>query len=296
MSRIGGKDDEDDGRSMYSIKFPRRFVIFNSFKSKQGAADLAIEALTLSSINHRNIIKLHGIACGGISAFESSGKISFFLVLDRLKENLGERLKTWSDTYKQVKKSKVLDCSNSSIQKTSMFACRLRVALDVASAMEYLHKNNIIYRDLKPENIGFDMNGETKLFDFGLARELSSHLMTPDGTYKMSFCGSRIYAAPEMVLHKPYNLSADVYSFGIMLWEICGLKRAFRDLNSEMHHRLVVKMGNRPEIEEEWPKCAKNVMMECWSDDYRKRPDFESIVETLKCEASKHFVLNDSMR
>lgn len=62
---------------------------------------------------------------------------------------------------------------------------------------------SIIYRDLKPENIGFDIRGDCKLFDFGLARELRPNLKNTDGLYALTgLTGSRRYMAPEVVLCK----------------------------------------------------------------------------------------------
>jgi serine/threonine protein kinase len=51
---------------------------------------------------------------------------------------------------------------------------RFKVAKDVASALEYLHGQNIVYRDLKPDNIGFNSEGELKMFDFGLAKRITN--------------------------------------------------------------------------------------------------------------------------
>jgi serine/threonine protein kinase len=56
--------------------------------------------------------------------------------------------------------------------KELLFAGRLQVGRDIASALSYLHEHGVIYRDLKPGNIGFDANSVVKLFDFGLSREL----------------------------------------------------------------------------------------------------------------------------
>ncbi|ACI65481.1 predicted protein, partial [Phaeodactylum tricornutum CCAP 1055/1] len=102
-------------------------------------------------------------------------------------------------------------------------------AYDLASALKYLHDLNIIYRDLKPDNIGFDVRGDVKIFDFGLAREYDRSISTSaDGTYKMTGdTGSPRYMAPEVALEKPYNNSVDVYSFAILTWQILEMAMPF---------------------------------------------------------------------
>merc|ERR1711879_833816 len=97
---------------------------------------------------------------------------------------------------------------------------RIRVAYYVAAAMQYMHCNSVMYRDLKPENIGFDIRGDVKIFDFGLARDLP-HQKKDDGTYNLTpSTGTRWYMAPEVVKGHSYNLAADVYSFGVILYEV----------------------------------------------------------------------------
>ena len=111
------------------------------------------------------------------------------------------------------------------------FAVRLKVALQVAKAVDYLHDRRILFRDLKPANIGFDKTETLKIFDFGLARELREVDKDPDmpGMYRLSnMTGSLRYMAPEVaIMGQPYNESCDVYSFTIVLWEMLSLKRAY---------------------------------------------------------------------
>jgi len=81
----------------------------------------------------------------------------------------------------------------------------------VASAFSYLHERKIIYRDLKPENIMIDASGYAKVVDFGFAK------VVHDKTYTL--CGTPDYLAPEIITNKGHNLSADWWSFGVLIYE-----------------------------------------------------------------------------
>jgi serine/threonine protein kinase len=80
---------------------------------------------------------------------------------------------TWlSSEHRQKKKAELLD--------------RIKIAMQIADAMHYLHSMGIVFRDLKPDNMGFDENGVLKLFDFGLAKELKSNMKHDDGKYDLT--------------------------------------------------------------------------------------------------------------
>jgi serum/glucocorticoid-regulated kinase 2 len=99
-------------------------------------------------------------------------------------------------------------------KKISIESIKFIIA-ELILAIEYLHKNNIIYRDLKPENILIDKNNHIKLTDFGLSK---NNVLYNNST--KSFCGSPAYLSPEMVNREGVNKSADIYGIGVVLHEL----------------------------------------------------------------------------
>ncbi|KAI5369382.1 putative serine/threonine-protein kinase, active [Septoria linicola] len=106
----------------------------------------------------------------------------------------------------------------------------------IASALDYCHRNSIVHRDLKIENILISKTGDIKIIDFGL-----SNLFTPKSTLK-TFCGSLYFAAPELLQAKQYTgPEVDVWSFGIVLYVlVCG-KVPFDDQSMPQLHAKIKK-------------------------------------------------------
>lgn len=147
---------------------------------------------------------------------------------------------------------------------------------------------SIVYRDLKPDNIGFDIRGDVKIFDFGLARQLPAEKLD-DGVYNMTGdTGSPPYIAPEVSLGHPYNLTADVYSFGILLHQICSLEMPFEGFTVKMFDKMVIRGGSRPKCDPKWPPRVHSLIQNCWSANISNRPSMQTVMETLREDLYEH--------
>jgi len=147
----------------------------------------------------------------------------------------------------------------------------------------------MIYRDLKPDNTGFDVRGDIKIFDFGLSTELYPHLKVGNEYYLLTGCtGSLRYMAPEVRWCLPYNFKADVYSFGMVFWQIFSTLLPFSSFNREQFDQRVLRDGLRPKMQSWWPNSSElySKMQSCWEVESSKRIHLSTICHWLSHELS----------
>jgi serine/threonine protein kinase len=152
----------------------------------------------------------------------------------------------------------------------------LRIAVEVARGMDYLHKRKIVHRDLKAANLLMDEHGTVKIADFGVARVLDgAGVMTAEtGTYR--------WMAPEVIEHKPYSEKADVFSFGVVMWELLTGLVPYSDMTPLQAAVGVVQKGLRPPIPANCPPPLADIMRLTWQRDPVVRPSFEALKVKLE--------------
>ncbi|XVE98732.1 hypothetical protein REPUB_Repub03eG0133600 [Reevesia pubescens] len=219
-------------------------------------ADFWKEALILSSLHHPNVVSLYGIVRDGPDG--SLATVTEFMVNGSLKQFL-------------QKKDRTIDRRK-----------RLIIAMDAAFGMEYLHGKNIVHFDLKCENLLVNMRDPQrpvcKIGDLGLSK-VRQHTLVSGGVR-----GTLPWMAPELLSGKSNMVSEkiDVYSFGIVMWEVLTGEEPYADMHCASIIGGIVNNSLRPKIpswcDPEW----KALMEKCWASDPAERPSFSEISQKLR--------------
>lgn len=281
----------ESGTYRYAIKFLKEEIRSAPQKYAVGTADLVIEGMFLASLAHPNIIKCRGLPEGGVkSLVKGSSSHGYFLILDRLFDTLSDKIfGEWKEGHRMKLKKRFgfLASKEESAERNKHLAVRLKVAFDISAALKFLHSKSIIYRDLKPENLGFDVRGDIKLFDLGLVKELRPDEKDRNGNYRLSMAGTPRYMAPECGMYQPYNLSADVYSLSMLLWEILTLEKPLKDFTYSRLKNEIFIDGERPPVRKVFNKKLRALVCSGWDQNPRGRPSIDEMYDQLKAEYLK---------
>eukprot|EP01104_Vermistella_antarctica_P011355 TRINITY_DN315_c1_g1_i1.p1 TRINITY_DN315_c1_g1~~TRINITY_DN315_c1_g1_i1.p1 ORF type:complete len:664 (-),score=184.96 TRINITY_DN315_c1_g1_i1:146-1963(-) len=240
---------EGDCRTLkVAVKVPRRQRL-----SRQGLEAFKKEVMMMSKIYHPNVCLFMG-AC----AIPGSIRI------------VTELMKADVETLNRKEKDQHLS-----------LAGRLGWARDAAQGVTWLHGNNppVIHRDLKVGNMLVDENGRIKVCDFGL----SDIKAEEEGLFDAQPKGTPLYMAPEVMMGLEITEKVDVYSFGIILWELLTRGEAFSHHSSyDAFYRAVCHSHERPPLPDDCEPSLRNLMVKCWAAKPDDRPDFPSIVKELE--------------
>uniref|UniRef100_A0A7S4I6F8 SH2 domain-containing protein n=2 Tax=Vannella robusta TaxID=1487602 RepID=A0A7S4I6F8_9EUKA len=159
---------------------------------------------------------------------------------------------------------------------------RMEMAKETAVGMAWLHGADpqIIHRDLKPSNLLVDRHGQIKVCDFGLSAIKPANESLQ---YKETIPGTPLWMPPEVMMGRKVTEKADVYSYGIVLWEIVTQQIPFPDMKSFPKFRQMVCLNNvRPPLTPIELQSIKDLLNECWHKNPEARPSFTKIVEKIE--------------
>ena len=285
-SKSSGQDERTNKPKHFALKCLKKSITEKDDKKTftNGASDLAIESKILANMSHEHIVGIHAIKAGCIAQSTCKDE-GFFILMDCLVGTLDEQLIQWRKQSIVSRKFHFLPRlrrNKSSPEPNAAVWNRLNLtALGIARGLEYLHSNNVYHGDVKPENIGFDQDGKVRIFDFGLAREIYPE----QDTLFRRWAGTPRYAAPEISKNEAFSLSSDVYSFSIVLWEICTLEKPYKEFREIKEFEKVVIHGNqRLGLEKIPTKSLQMLIEETWHPTPELRPTISKVRRLLEDE------------
>jgi serine/threonine-protein kinase len=212
MGEVWRAEDTKLGREVALKVLPEEFA-----KDPERMARFEREAKVLASLNHPNIATLYGLemVSGADSDSDSDAGETTFLAMELVEgEDLSERIKGGAVPVEEA----------------------ISIAMQIAEALEAAHEQGIVHRDLKPANIKITEDGTVKVLDFGLAKTWeteggdTSLSLSPTVTHATAagvILGTAAYMSPEQARGKSADRRADIWAFGVVLWEMLTGRKLF---------------------------------------------------------------------
>jgi serine/threonine protein kinase len=160
----------------------------------------------------------------------------------------------------------------------------IRMCMGIAAGMAYLHARHIVHRDLKAGNVLLDQYKQVKICDFGISAILDATTKSLDATI-----GTPQLMAPEVFCQEQYDYKADMYSYGVLIWEMATGKQPWKGVNVLALSKLVAVDNERPpdaldEADRPPPFSARfeQLVTDCWTHAPADRPTFNVVYDRLK--------------
>ncbi|KAJ6253868.1 f-box only protein [Anaeramoeba flamelloides] len=241
-----------------SCQLNEKEVIVKQPINKKNRMDDKIEAFRLNYLEHPNILPLYGVT------FET--EYSLILNLDN-----------------GISLTKLIDSQNYSLK----FSTLLQIGLQIAEGMNYLHCNDIYCGLINPQEIIL-IEKDEKLIPVICGIQILKKKFEITLFEQPHFLIS--YYSPESTRNEIFNFSTDVYSFGILFWELITGKKAFSEINNSKiirNHFLISKNNKnikeiRPELTMINDNNLKELLSDCWNEKPKLRPTFRKIIQRLK--------------
>ena len=221
-------------------------------QDQQRMARFAREAQLLASLNHPNIATIHGLE-------EADGKQA--LVLELVEgEDLAERIKRGAIPLEES----------------------LKIAFQIAEALEAAHEKGVIHRDLKPANVKITPGGVVKVLDFGLAKAMEEEVVLEDISHSPTISqlatkagiilGTAAYMSPEQAKGKEVDKRTDVWAFGAVLYEMLMGKPVFSgEDTTEILAAVIMKDTDLAELPDKVPPRMRELIERCLRKDRNMR-------------------------
>jgi Tol biopolymer transport system component len=243
MGEVYQATDSKLGRSVAIKLLPETFM-----RDAERVARLQREARVLASLNHPNI--------GGIYGIEDVGS-RHFLVLELVPgETLADRIQRGPIPVDEA----------------------LAIAAQIAEALEIAHEAGVVHRDLKPANVKITPDGKVKVLDFGLAKAFAadeaefnitnSPTMSLAATQRGVILGTAAYMSPEQARGRNVDRRADIWAFGVLLYEMVTGKRLFQ--GEDLTDTLAAVVRDQPDLSTT-PSAVRRILEQCLEKDPKKR-------------------------